>query len=262
MPNEPLRDGDYVMLLDQRGRRLLKRLHAQHRLTVRGTVLRCDDMIGRPEGIRVGAGEPESFVVLRPSHAEFVTEIERPAEPIFAKDVGAILAYGDLRAGNRVVEIGVGAGAMTIALLRAVGPAGEVASYEVRPDFAAVARKNVEAFCREIPNWQLHVADAAAGVAERNVDHVLVDVPDASPMLDPAAQALRPGGSLIVYLPTILQVKEVRDALRDDERFVAAHTLEVLERPWHIDGRSVRPSHRMVAHTAFLTFARRVASTG
>ena len=260
MPNEPLRAGDYVMLVDQRGRRTLKRLNAQHRITIRGTVLRCDDMIGQSEGILIGDGEPESFLVFRPSHAELVTEIERPAEPIFAKDVGAILAHGDVRAGDHVVEIGVGSGALTIALLRAVGPAGNVTSYEIRPDFADVARRNVQDFCREAPNWVLHVGDAAEPRNVRDADRVIVDVPDPLPMLPAVAAALRPGGSLAVYLPTILQVKELRDALQADARFAGAHTLEVLERGWHIEGRSVRPSHRMVAHTAFLTFARRTAA--
>lgn len=247
------------MLLDARGRRLLKRLQPQHRITVRGSVLRCDDIIGCPEGIRVGTGEPESFLVFRPSHAELVTEIERPAEPIFAKDVGAILAHGDVRAGDHVVEVGVGAGAMTIALLRAVGPEGRVTSYELRSDFADVARRNVASYCGDATNWRIVVADAAGRIAERDVDRVILDVPDPLPVLDSAAAALRPGGFLIGYLPTILQVKDLRDAIRDDERFAGAETLEVLERSWHVEGRSVRPSHRMVAHTAFLTFARRTA---
>jgi tRNA (adenine57-N1/adenine58-N1)-methyltransferase len=259
MPNEPLHAGDYVMLVDQRGRRILKRLNTQHRLTVRGTVLRCDDIIGRSEGIRVGSGEPESFLIFRPSHAELVTEIERPAEPIFAKDVGAIIVHGDLRAGDHVVEVGVGAGALTIALLRAVGPHGRVTSCEIRSDFAEAARRNVEAFCPAAANWVLHVGDAGKGIDVRDADRVVVDVPDPLPVLSVAASALRPGGSLSVYLPTVLQVKELRDALNADGRFACAHTLEVLERGWHVEGRSVRPSHRMVAHTAFLTFARRTA---
>jgi tRNA (adenine57-N1/adenine58-N1)-methyltransferase len=117
----------------------------------------------------------------------------------------------------------------------------------------------VAAFCGDVPNWRIVVTDAARCIEERDVDRLILDVPDPVPILDAAAAALRSGGFLIGYLPTILQVKDLRDAIRDDERFAAAETLEVLERMWHVEGRSVRPSHRMVAHTAFLTFARRTA---
>jgi len=248
------------MLVDERGRRLLKTLVEHHRITVRGTVLRCDDIIGRPEGCRVGAGEPETFLVFRLSHAQLVAEIERPAEPIFAKDVGAILVHADIRAGDHVVEVGTGAGMMSIALLRAVGSRGRVSSYELRGDFAAEARKNVERFQGDSDNWTLVLQDARDGIADKFADAVVIDVPDPVPVLRPAAAALRPGGAIAVYLPTVLQLKELRDALADNEEFSLVETLEVLERPWHSDARSLRPSHRMVAHTAFLTFARRTTA--
>jgi tRNA (adenine57-N1/adenine58-N1)-methyltransferase len=256
-----LAPGETVMLVDDRGRRLLKTLVERHRITVRGTVLRCDDIIGRPEGARVGEGEPESFLVFRPSHAQFVAEIERPAEPIFAKDVGAILVHADIRAGDHVVEVGTGAGAMSIALLRAVGRHGRVTSYEIRADFALEARKNVERFQGATDNWTLVVRNARDGIDITGADAVMIDVPDPVPLLAPAAAALRPGGCMAVYVPTVLQLKEVRDALATTTSFALAETLEILERPWHADARSLRPSHRMVAHTAFLTFARRTAET-
>jgi len=255
-----LAPGETVMLVDERGRRLLKTLVERHRITVRGTVLRCDDIIGRPEGCRVGEGEPETFLVFRPSHARLVAEIERPAEPIFAKDVGAILVHADIRAGDHVVEVGTGAGMMSIALLRAVGSQGRVSSYEVRADFAAEARKNVERFQGVSENWRLVLQDVRDGISDSNADAVVGDVPDPVSVLRVAASALRPGGGMAVYVPTVLQLKEIRDALADSEAFALVETLEVLERPWHADARSLRPSHRMVAHTAFLTFARRTAT--
>jgi tRNA (adenine57-N1/adenine58-N1)-methyltransferase len=261
MRDAPLAPGEMVMLVDERGRRLLKSLVPRHRITVRGTVLRCDDIIGRPEGARVGEGEPESFLVFRPSHAQFVPEIERPAEPIFAKDVGAIVVHADIRAGDHVVEFGTGAGAMSIALLRTVGSAGRVTSYEVRADFAAEARKNVERFQGVTDNWRLHVGDPSNGTGVTGADVVVIDVPDPVPLLAAAAASLRPGGGMAVYLPTVLQLKELRDALAVRRSFALIETLEVLERTWHADARSLRPSHRMVAHTAFLTFARRTAET-
>lgn len=259
MRNASLAPGETVMLVDERGRRLLKTLTARHRITVRGTVLRCDDIIGRPEGVRVGQGEPETFLVFRPSHAQLVAEIERPAEPIFSKDVGTILVHADIRAGDHVVEIGTGAGTMSIALLRAVGAEGRLTSYEIRADFAAEARKNVERFQGAADNWEILVRDARDGVDARDADAVVIDVPDPVPLFPAAAAALRPGGAIAVYVPTVLQLKDVRDAFSATSAFALVESLEVLERPWHADARSLRPSHRMVAHTAFLTFARRSA---
>ena len=261
MRDAPLAPGEMVMLVDARGRRLLKSLQARHRITIRGTVLRCDDIIGRPEGSRVGGAEAESFLVFRPSHTQLVSEIERPAEPIFGKDVGAILVHADIRAGDHVVEIGTGAGLMSIALLRAVGSAGRVTSYEIRPDFAAEARRNVATFEGVSDNWCLVLADGCGGVGRSIADAIVIDVPDPVPILGPAASAVRPGGTIAVYVPTAIQLKEVRDALATDSNFALAETVEILERPWHADPRSLRPAHRMVAHTAFLTFARRVAES-
>jgi tRNA (adenine57-N1/adenine58-N1)-methyltransferase len=149
---------------------------------------------------------------------------------------------------------------MSIALLRAVGPAGRVTSYEIRPDFAAEARRNVATVQGVADNWSVTVADGCRGVGESIADAIVIDVPDPVPVLGPAATAVRPGGVVAVYVPTALQLKEVRDALADDPSFALAETVEILERPWHADARSLRPSHRMVAHTAFLTFARRTAS--
>jgi len=249
------------MLVDGRGRRYLKSLVARHRIAIRGTVLRCDDIIGRPEGSWLGEGEPERFLVLRPSHAQLVAEIERSAEPIFAKDVGAIFVHADIRAGDRVVEIGTGAGAMSIALLRAVGPHGRLTSYEVREDFAAEARENVETFQGGADNWQLLLKNPVEGIEVAGVDAVVIDVPDPVPLLASAAGTLRPGGSLAVYLPTVLQLKDLRDALSASCQFACVETVEILERSWHADARSLRPSHRMVAHTAFLTFARRTTES-
>lgn len=254
-----LADGDAVVLVDRRGRRQLKRLRAGHRLTVRSAVLACDRLIGKPEGIRVASGK-EEFLVLRPSYAEVVPLIERPAEPIFAKDVGLVLLRGDLRPGQTAIEIGVGCGALSMALLRMLGPEGRLISYELREDFAAEAARNVAWFEGEAPNWEIKIRDARKGLDERDVDRVVVDIPDAVGALDAAAAALRPGGILVAYNPTVLQVKEVHDAVREHPRLALAETFEVLERRWHVESPSVRPDHRMVAHTGFVTVIRRLAT--
>jgi tRNA (adenine57-N1/adenine58-N1)-methyltransferase len=254
----PFNDGETVYLVDPKGRKYLKPLRAGHRITVRGTVIKADDIIGHPEGIRTDAAQPESFRALRPSYAELATIIERPAEPVFAKDAGAILIHADVRAGDRVIEVGVGGGALTIALLRAIGPYGVLTSYELREDFAAAAKATVARYHGPAENWQVKVRDAREGFDERDVDRLIADMPEPSSLLDAAATTLRPGGSLAAYVPTVLQFRTLRLALDVDPRFAMARTLEVLERSWHVEGQSVRPDHRMIGHTGFVTFARRV----
>jgi tRNA (adenine57-N1/adenine58-N1)-methyltransferase len=159
----------------------------------------------------------------------------------------------------RVVEVGTGPGALTLALLRAVGPTGTLVSYEVREDFAARAQDNVARFHGPAPNWRLRVADAFEGLHERDVDRIVIDLAEPWRLLDAVATALRPGGVVTGFVPTALQVKQFVDALRAHGGFAAVETLETLTRFWHVRDRSLRPEHRMVAHTGFLIFARRLA---
>ncbi len=257
MQRKLLRDGDLIILIDRKDRRYLKQLARGHRITIRGSVLRADDLIGHPEGSVVE--DRERFVAFRAKPADLATLMERPAEPIFAKDAGAILARTGLGAGDRVVEVGVGAGILTAVLLRAVGPSGSLTSYEIREDFAHLARENVKRALGSTPNWRLVVGDAAECLDVRDADCAVVDVPAPERLVGPLAQSLRPGGALAVHLPTVPQVQRLRAALAASGAFAAVETLELLERPWHVEGASVRPAHRMVAHTAFLTFARRLA---
>jgi len=254
-------DGDPVLLIDRRGRRHLKRLRAGHRLTIRSSVLACDQLIGLAEGSRIGGGRDEEFRVFRPGYAELIPLFERPAEPIFAKDAGLILTRGDIRPGQTAVEIGVGCGALSMALLRCLGPTGRLFTYEIREDFAAEARRNVARYEGETPGWTIKVRDAATGLDERDVDRVVIDVPDIVSVLGSAVEALRDGGILVGFSPTILQVKELHDAVAASSELGLAETFEVLERSWHIDSISVRPDHRMVAHTGFITVVRRYART-
>jgi tRNA (adenine57-N1/adenine58-N1)-methyltransferase len=144
-------------------------------------------------------------------------------------------------------------------LLRAVGPTGQLASYELRSDFATIARDNVARFHGPAPNWTLRVADAFAGILERDVDRMVVDLAEPWRLLEGAAGALRPGGVLTAFVPTALQVKQHVDSLTAHGRFGAVEAFETLVRFWHVGPRSLRPEHRMVAHTGFLVVARRLA---
>jgi tRNA (adenine57-N1/adenine58-N1)-methyltransferase len=169
------------------------------------------------------------------------------------------LLWADLFPGARVIEAGVGAGALTMALLRAIGDRGELISYEIREDFAELAQKNVSRYFGPAPNWTVKLGDVATDLAENDIDRVILDLPEPWQVIERAWTALRPGGFFLCYLPTVLQVKSLVDALRADKRFACIETSETLMRYWHFKGMSARPQHRMVAHTGFLTSARRLA---
>jgi tRNA (adenine57-N1/adenine58-N1)-methyltransferase len=255
-----LRDQDPVVLIDRKERTYLRVLRRGGRISVRGAPLQCDELIGLPEGSTVESPSGEPLLLLRPTYAQLIPSLPRQAQPIYPKDVGPILLWGDIAPGAQVVEVGTGPGALTIALLRAIGPAGRLVSYEAREDFATMARENVARYHGEAPNWTLRTADAFAGLLERDVDRLVIDLAEPWRLLAAAAAALRPGAVVTAFVPTALQVKQTVDGFRDHGGFGAVETLETLVRFWHVRDRSVRPEHRMVAHTGFLVFARRLAT--
>ncbi len=253
-----LADGDTVICVDVRGRSYLKTLRVGHQITIRGSVLAADDLVGRPEGTLTRRGQPERFRVFTATYADLVTQAPRRAEPVFPKDAGLILTRADIRPGDTVVEMGAGAGMLSLVLLRAVGSNGHLVSYERREEHARAARQTVGAQLGDVPNWTLKVADVSAGVCETGADRVVADLPEPHKVLDPIAGCLRPGGIVACFLPTVGQVADLRTALASDDRFACEQTWEAFERGWHVAGQSARPEHRMVAHTGFLSFARRV----
>ena len=254
-----LRDREPVVLLDRKGRSYLRTLRSGGRMSIRGAPIPCDDVIGRPEGSSVATASGEHVLVLRPTYAQLIPSLPRQAQPIYPKDVGPLLLWGDIGPGHLVVEVGTGPAALTLALLRAVGPTGHLVSYELREDFAAMARDNVARFHGASPNWTLRVGDALAGIVERDVDRMVIDLAEPWTLLDHAASALRPGGVLTAFVPTALQIKQHVDALASHPCFDAVEAFETLLRFWHVGARSLRPEHRMVAHTGFLIVARRLA---
>ena len=254
-----LRDGEAVIFIDRKERTYLRILRRGRNISLRGAPVACDMLIGLAEGTTIETPHGERLLLLRPTYAQLIPALPRRAQPIYPKDLGPILAWGDIGPGTLVVEVGIGAGALTIGLLRAVGPTGRLVSYELREDFAAAARENVARFHGEASNWTLRVADALAGIEERHVDRIVVDLPEPWHLLDTAFTAMRPGGVMTAFVPTAIQVKNLVDGFRAHGGFGAVETLETLLRNWHVQDRSVRPVHRMVAHTGFLVFARRLA---
>jgi tRNA (adenine57-N1/adenine58-N1)-methyltransferase len=251
----PFRAGERVLLTDHRRRRHLITLADHGQFHTHAGIVDHDDLIGRPEGVTVRTTKGARLVALRPTLHDFVLEMPRGAQVIYPKDLGPILILGDIHPGARVLESGVGSGALTMALLRAVGPTGHVTGYEIREDFATRALANVHAFCGDDVPLRVEVRDVYEGIDERELDRVVLDLPEPWRVVKHAAEALRPGGILVAYLPTILQVGRLREELAASP-FAMAETLEVLHRGWHVEGQSIRPDHRMVAHTGFLTHAR------
>jgi tRNA (adenine57-N1/adenine58-N1)-methyltransferase catalytic subunit len=259
----PFEAGERVVLLDARGRRYLVRLEPGGTFHYHGGAVPHDLVLGSDEGTTVHSTTGASLVCFRPRLADFVLKMSRGAQVIYPKDLGPILVYADVFPGGRVLEAGTGSGALTLALCRAVGPEGRVVSYENRSDFHEVARANVEGFFGKAPEWlDLRLGDVreVAGRGE-TFQRVLLDLPEPSAVLEEVAAALLPGGILCGYLPTTGQVQQLVLDLKD-RGFTEIETFEVMLRTWHVAHRSVRPDHRMVAHTGFITVARKTGTVG
>lgn len=254
-----LRAGESVLFIDSKERQYLRTLRASGRVSLRGGALAADDLIGRPEGRMIRTAKGEDFLMIRPTFAQLIPNLPRRAQVIYPKDIGLILLWGDIGPGMHVLEAGTGPGALTMALLRAVGPTGSVTSYEIRPEFIEMARGNVAQFYGDAPHWRVVHADVRAGIAQRGLDRIVLDLPEPWTVLRAAAEALRPGGVLVVYLPTVLQVKQFADQA-PAAGFAAVQVMESLLRPWYSRGLSIRPEHRMVAHTGFVIVCRRVVA--
>lgn len=254
----PFEAGERVLLTDGRGRRFLLRLSQGTTFHFHGGGVPHDLIIGAPEGVEVQATGGGMLRGFRPRLADFVLKMPRGAQVVYPKDLGAILVYTDIGPGMRVLEAGTGSGAVTIALCRAVGPAGRVVSYEARDDFRAVAAANVETFLGGRPAWlDLQAGDVGqVGRTRELFDRVVLDLPEPWAVLPQVAAAARPGAILCCYLPTTNQTQTAVQAMRV-AGFSQVETLEVLVRTWHVEERSVRPDHRMVAHTGFLSIGRR-----
>ena len=245
--------GDKALLIDAKRRRYLFTLREGGQFHTHAGVTPHELIIGRPEGSTVRSTSGTRYLAVRPTLADFVLSMPRGAQVIYPKDLGPLLLLADIFPGARVLEAGVGSGALSMTLLRA---GAEVVGYEVREDFADKARANVESFVGPGSAYRVELRDVYEGIDEVGLDRVMLDLPEPWRVVKHAAAALRPGGILVSYLPTIGQVAQLREAL-DGGPFVLPETVEVLQRSWHVEGPSVRPDHRMVAHTGFLTAARR-----
>jgi len=252
------REGDNIILVDRKNREYYFKLASGKLIDLRGGKISHDEIIGRQEGSKITSSVGETFFVLRPTLSQFILNMPRKGQIIYPKDIGIILIWADVFPGAKVIEGGIGFGALTMALLRAVGPQGKVISYEVRGDFAGQAKENIENFMGKVDNLKIKLGDIYQGIEEREVDRIIVDVPEPWRVVPHAAKALKKGGIFLSYLPTIIQVRKVVEEIRSSREFTEVQIIEVLLRPWNVDGMSVRPAHRMVAHTGFITVARKI----
>jgi tRNA (adenine57-N1/adenine58-N1)-methyltransferase len=248
-----------VIMIDSKHRLYLVILRPGGKYSYHGGTVNFDDIIGQEEGVMLNSSHSHSLVVFRPSLAQYVVKMPRGAQVIYPKDLGAIVMAADIFPGAVVLEAGTGSGALTMTLLRAVGTDGRVISEEIREDFARQAAANIRRFMGDTPNLEIRIRDIYAGIDVQDVDRIVLDLPEPWRIVDGIAKALRPGGYVVSYLPTVLQVKQLVDTLSRQGEFALVDTLEVLERYWHVADMSVRPEHRMVAHTGFLTVARKGA---
>jgi tRNA (adenine57-N1/adenine58-N1)-methyltransferase len=260
----PFQAGDLVQLTDPKGRLSTITLLAGKTYHSHKGNFAHDDLIGCPEGSVIRTSGGQEFLAFRPLLSDFVLSMPRGATVVYPKDAAQIVGLADIHPGAHVVEAGAGSGALTCSLLRAVGPAGRVSSYERRPEFAAVARKNVERFFGgPHPAWCLTVGDLATELpgaqADREVDRVVLDMLAPWECLTAASAALVPGGVLCCYVATTTQLARLIDDLRGGKDFAEPTAWETLMRTWHVEGLAVRPDHRMIGHTGFLVTARRMA---
>ena len=256
----PLRAGERVRLTDPKGRNHSVVLHAGQTFFTHKGGIQHDDLIGAPDGNVITSSGGVDYLVLRPLLADFSVSMPRGAAVVYPKDSAQIVTMADIYPGARVVEAGVGSGALTCALLRAVGAGGSLTSYERRPDFADVARKNVTGFFGgDHPAWTLRIGDLAVDLVERDVDRIVLDMLAPWECISAVTDSLIPGGVVCAYVATTPQLSRFVETTRAAGVFTEPVAWESLVRQWRVEGLAVRPEHRMNGHTGFLVTARRLA---
>lgn len=252
--------GDRVQLTDVKGKQYSFNLTPGKEFHTHKGWISHDDLVGKYEGSVVETKEGLKFTAFKPLLSDYVLSMPRSATIIYPKDSALILGFADIYPGAKVLEAGVGSGALTISMLRAVGADGLVHSIEKREEFAANAKNNIEHYFNGAPkNWQLTLGALEDQALSETYDRVILDMLTPWECIDIAAKVLRPGGVYLAYVATTTQLSNVAENLKKDGRFTEPESIESLVRGWHHDGLAVRPQHRMIGHTGFLIWARRIA---
>jgi tRNA (adenine57-N1/adenine58-N1)-methyltransferase catalytic subunit len=249
--------GEKVLLIDAKKRRYLFTLKVDGEFHTHSGFLSHSDVIGTQEGAVLRSTKGAEFILLRPTLEDFVIQMPRGAQVIYPKDLAPICMMADIYPGAKVFESGLGSGALSMTMLRY---GAIIDGYEIREDFANRAQTNVREFlgAESLNRYRVAIKDAYAGIEEVGFDRMVLDLPEPWQVVPHAEKSLRQGAILVAYSPSITQAVKTRETL--GEGWLDHRTLEVLHRTWHIEGTSVRPDHRMVAHTGFLTSARFVGN--
>lgn len=260
MTDRSFQYGDRVQFTDQKGKLYSITLIAGGEWHTHKGWLKHDEIVGKPEGSIFATNGDLKFQAFRPLFADYVLSMPRGATIIYPKDLPMILGVADIKPGVRVLESGVGSGALTLALLRAIGEGGALQSVEIREDFAEIAKSNVGNYFGSPPrNWELIVGAFQDQQYEANWDRVVLDMLAPWECVQTAADALVPGGVILSYVATTTQLSKFAEALKESDLFTEPESTETIVRGWHHEGLAVRPQHRMIGHTGFLTVARRMA---
>ena len=252
--------GDRVQLTDAKGKLYSITLTAGAEWHTHKGMLKHDQLVGIPEGSIVVTNGELKFQAFRPLLADYVLSMPRGATIIYPKDAAMILGVADIKPGVRVLEAGVGSGALSISILRAIGENGFLHSVEIRDDFAEISEKNVSSYFGEKPaNWKLSVGALQEQQLENNYDRIVLDMLAPWECMDVASNALVPGGVFMSYVATTTQLSRIAEAIKESGNFTEPESSETIVRGWHHEGLAVRPQHRMIGHTGFLVFARRMA---
>ncbi|AOZ73455.1 SAM-dependent methyltransferase [Boudabousia tangfeifanii] len=265
MRRGPFRVGDRVQLTDPKGKLFTITLTEDGTFNTHKSAFKHRDLLGKPEGTVLETAEGVRYLCLRPLLSDYVLSMPRGAAVIYPKDAALIVQYADIFPGARVVEAGVGSGALSLSLISAIGDTGKLLSVERREDFAEIAKANVDLWFGGRPkSWQVAVGDLNQVLPARcephSVDRVILDMLAPWENLEEVAQALVPGGVLLCYVATVTQLSRLVEDLRATGRFTTPHAWETMSRDWHLEGLAVRPEHRMVGHTGFLLTCRTMAS--
>ncbi len=252
--------GDRVQLTDAKGKLYSITLSAGAEWHTHKGVLKHEALVGLPEGSIVATNGELKFQAFRPLIADYVLSMPRGATIVYPKDTAMIIGIADIKPGIKVLEAGVGSGALSISILRAVGESGHLHSFEVRDDFAKISQENVKNYFTDSPkNWKLTVGALQEQKLESDYDRVILDMLAPWECVETAAHALVPGGVFLSYVATTTQLSKIAEAIKDNGNFTEPESSETIVRGWHHEGLAVRPQHRIIGHTGFLIFARRMA---
>ena len=260
MTDRNFKYGDRVQLTDAKGNLYSITLSAGSEWHTHKGVLKHETLVGLPEGSIVATSGELKFQVFRPLLADYVLSMPRGATIVYPKDAAMIIGIADIKPGIKVLEAGVGSGALSISILRAVGESGHLHSVEVRDDFAKISQENVKNYFTDSPkNWKLTVGALQEQKLESDYDRVILDMLSPWECVETAAHALVPGGVFISYVATTTQLSKIAEAIKDNGNFTEPESSETIVRGWHHEGLAVRPQHRIIGHTGFLIFSRRMA---